>query len=292
MPPAVPVATYRLQLNAKFGFSDAAVLVPYLKLLGISHLYAWPFLKSRAGSTHGYDVVDHNAVDPELGAEQGLQQLCDALASADMGLILDFVPNHMGIHYADNPWWLDVLEWGPKSPFAASFDIDWKSLPGHPRGGVLIPILGSSYAEALHRGEISLCYDPRAGSFSAWYHQHKLPIGPNRYGEILQKAVAQARASEEPAGRNLLEFAARYRGPHNPARASSAAFKAELAAIPGGEEVIERGLPAYDPRSGEPGAVLALHYLLERQHYRLANWRLAGSEINYRRFFDINDLAG
>jgi (1->4)-alpha-D-glucan 1-alpha-D-glucosylmutase len=292
MPPAVPVATYRLQLNAKFSFADAAALVPYLKSLGISHLYASPFLKSRAGSTHGYDVVDHNAVDPELGGEQGLQHLCDALAEADMGLILDFVPNHMGIHYADNPWWLDVLEWGPKSPFAASFDIDWKSLPGHPRGGVLVPILGSSYGEALQRGEILLRYDPRAGSFSAWYYQHQLPIGPNRYGEILQKAVAQAGAGNEPAGRNLLEFAARYRGPHNPPRQSSAAFKDELAAIAGGQEVIERGLRAYDPRSGDSEAMLALHSLLERQHYRLADWRLAGSEINYRRFFDINDLAG
>jgi len=292
MPPAVPVATYRLQLNAKFSFADAAALVPYLKSLGISHLYASPFLKSRAGSTHGYDVVDHNAVDPELGGEQGLQHLCDALAEADMGLILDFVPNHMGIHYADNPWWLDVLEWGPKSPFAASFDIDWKSLPGHPRGGVLVPILGSPYGEVLERGEISLRYDPRAGSFSAWYYQHKLPIGPNRYGEILQKAVTHAGASEQPAGRHLLEFAARYRGPHNPPRQSFAAFKAELAAIAGGEDVIERGLLAYDARTEEPGAILALHHLLERQHYRLAYWRLAGSEINYRRFFDINDLAG
>jgi (1->4)-alpha-D-glucan 1-alpha-D-glucosylmutase len=292
MPPAVPVATYRLQLNASFGFADAAALVPYLKSLGISHLYASPFLKSRAGSTHGYDLVDHNAVDPELGGEHGLQHLCNALNTADMGLILDFVPNHMGIHYADNPWWLDVLEWGPKSPFAASFDIDWKSLPGHPRGGVLIPILGSSYGEALQRGEISLRYDPQAGSFSAWYYQHKLPIGPNRYGEILQKVVAEARASELPAGRNLLELAARYRGPHNPPPQQSAVFKAELAAVAGGQEVIERGLRAYDPRSGEPAAISALHSLLERQHYRLAYWRLAGSEINYRRFFDINDLAG
>src|SRR5690242_16040309 len=104
MPPAVPVATYRLQLSAKFGLGDAARLVPYLKSLGISHLYASPFLKSRAGSTHGYDVIDHNAVDPELGGEQGLQLLSEALAQADMGLILDFVPNHMGIHHADNPW--------------------------------------------------------------------------------------------------------------------------------------------------------------------------------------------
>ena len=292
MPPAIPVATYRLQLSAKFRFADAAALVPYLKSLGISHLYASPFLKSRAGSTHGYDVVDHNTVDPELGGEEGLQLLSEALAEADMGLILDFVPNHMGVHHADNPWWLDVLEWGPKSPFAASFDIDWKSLPGHPRGGVLIPILGSSYGEVLHNGEIALHYDARAGSFSAWYYEHRLPINPNRYGEILEKVVAVTGAAEAPPGRKLLDLATRYRGPHSPSRGESVAFKAALAAVEDGQEVIERGLRAYDPRSDEPGALLALHYLLERQHYRLANWRLAVSEINYRRFFDINDLAG
>jgi (1->4)-alpha-D-glucan 1-alpha-D-glucosylmutase len=291
MPPAIPVATYRLQFSASFGFADAAALVPYFSSLDISHLYASPFLKARAGSAHGYDVVDHNAVNPELGGEEGLQQLCEALAGANMGLILDFVPNHMGIHYADNPWWLDVLEWGPKSPFAASFDIDWKSLPGHPRGGVLVPILGRPYGKSIESGEISLRYDPRAGSFSAWHYGHQLPIGPPRYSEILQKVVAHGDAGQEPAGRSLIEFAARYRGPHNPPQAKSAAFKAELAAISGAEQVIERGLGAYDARLGAP-ATLALHSLLERQHYRLAYWRLAGSEINYRRFFDINDLAG
>ena len=292
MPPSIPIATYRLQLTADFGFSEAAALVPYLKALGVSHLYASPFLKARAGSTHGYDVVDHNSLNPELGGEEAFQRLCDALNRADIGLILDFVPNHMGVHYADNPWWLDVLEWGPKSPYAASFDIDWQTLPGRPRGGVLIPILGSSYSEALEGGEIALRYDAGEGSFSAWYYEHRLPIGPSRYGEVLQRVVADAAAMEEPAGRKLLDLARQYRGPHNPPRSQASAFKAELAAIAGGKEVIERGSRAYDPNSGGPGAVLALHHLLERQHYRLAYWRLAGSEINYRRFFDINSLAG
>jgi (1->4)-alpha-D-glucan 1-alpha-D-glucosylmutase len=292
MPPSIPLATYRLQLTADFGFAEAAALVPYLEALGISHLYASPFLKARAGSTHGYDVVDHNSLNPELGGEEAFQRLCDALNRADIGLILDFVPNHMGVHYADNPWWLDVLEWGPKSAYAASFDIDWQTLPGRPRGGVLVPILGSSYGEALEGGEIALRYDAGEGSFSAWYYEHRLPIGPNRYGEILQRVVADAAAVEEPTGRKLLDLARQYRGPHNPPRSQAPAFKAELAAIPGAKEVIERGLRAYDPKSAGPGAVLALHHLLERQHYRLAYWRLAGSEINYRRFFDINSLAG
>jgi (1->4)-alpha-D-glucan 1-alpha-D-glucosylmutase len=292
MPPSVPIATYRLQLTPSFGFDDAAAAVPYLKALGVSHLYASPFLKARAGSSHGYDVVDHNALNPELGGEEAFARLCAALDKADLGLILDFVPNHMGIHYADNPWWLDVLEWGPRSPYAASFDIDWQVLSGHPRGGVLVPILGRSYGEALEAGEIELRFDAAEGSFSAWYYEHRLPIDPSRYGEILRKVVAEAGANETTAGRKLLELAGHHRGPTNPPRAQAPAFKTELAAVAGGEDVIARGLAAYRPKSGAAGATLTLHHLLERQHYRLAHWRLASSEINYRRFFDINSLAG
>src|SRR5215467_3231641 len=291
-PPAVPLATYRLQLTPNFGFDQAAALVPYLKALGISHLYASPFLKARSGSPHGYDMVDHNSFNPELGGEDAFRRLSAALDTADIGLILDFVPNHMGVQYADNPWWLDVLEGGPKSPSAASFDIDWHTLPAHPRGGVLIPILGSSYGEAIECGEIELRYDVGKGSFAVWYFEHRLPIAPDRYGEIVQKAVAEAGAGAEPAGRKLLAWAERYRGPHNPPRSMAAAFKTELAAIAGVRDVIERGLKAYRPAPDRPDAVLSLHHLLERQHYRLAHWRLAGSEINYRRFFDINTLAG
>jgi (1->4)-alpha-D-glucan 1-alpha-D-glucosylmutase len=140
MPPDVPTATYRLQLSAGFGFDAAADLVPYLKALGVSHLYASPFLKARAGSAHGYDIVDHNALNPELGGEAAFARLSQALARSDLGLILDFVPNHVGIGGADNAWWLDVLEWGIGSPHAASFDIDWDAPSS--RGRVLLPILG------------------------------------------------------------------------------------------------------------------------------------------------------
>jgi (1->4)-alpha-D-glucan 1-alpha-D-glucosylmutase len=292
MPTSVPLATYRIQLTPDFGFDQAAAIVPYLKALGISHLYASPFLKARASSTHGYDVVDHSSLNPELGGEAAFARLCEALKAADIGLILDFVPNHMGVHFADNPWWLDVLEWGPKSPHAVSFDIDWHTLEGHPRGGVLLPILGRSYGEALEAGEIELRYDAVEGSFSAWYYEHRLPIGPERYSEILQKVVLVAGANDETAGQELIALAARHHGPQRPARDAAAAFKRELASVAGGADVIERGLKTYRPGSGEPEAVLLLHRLLERQYYRLAYWRLAGSEINYRRFFDINALAG
>ncbi len=292
MAPTVPAATYRLQFTPDFGFDQAAAVVPYLKALGITHLYASPFLKARSGSTHGYDIIDHNAFNPELGGEEGFLRLSEALAKADIGLILDFVPNHMGVHYADNAWWLDVLEWGPKSPHAASFDIEWDTLPDRPRGGVLLPILGRPYGEALESGEIELRYDAAEGSFSAWYFEHRMPIGPSRYNEILSKVVAQAGATEAPAGRRLLELAAQHEGPRNPSRDEAPQFKQALAAVEGGKEIIERGLAAFQPKSGVPGAVTALHRLLERQYYRPAFWRLASNEINYRRFFDINTLAG
>ena len=291
MPPDIPTATYRLQLTKDFGFDDAAKLVPYLKRLGISHLYASPFLKARAGSTHGYDIVDHRELNPELGGDAGFARLSDALAAEDLGLILDFVPNHMGVGRADNEWWLDVLEWGQKSPYARFFDIDWETIPNKAEGGVLLPILGRLYGDALEAGEIKLAYDAAEGSFSAWYFEHRLPIRPNRYGDILRNVVAAAGATAEPAARRLIEIASLHPDPRDPARKDAPALKAMLAAATGAAEVIERGLKAYRP-SEDPAALMALHRLLERQHYRLAHWRVAVTEINYRRFFDINDLAG
>jgi len=292
MPPAIPTATYRIQLTADFGFDDAAAIVPYLKALGISHLYASPFTKARKGSTHGYDIVDHTELNPELGGEDAFARLSSALKTHDIGLILDFVPNHVGVHFADNPWWLDVLEWGPASPHAASFDIDWDILPFRSRGGVLLPIIGSSYGQALENGEIELRYDPGDGSFSAWYFEHRLPIAPQRYSEILRMVVREADAAEEPAGKAILELAARYRGLSHPDRKEAPGFKVALKAIPGGADIIGKGLAAYRAGEGRPTQIQALHNLLERQHYKLGHWQLAASEINYRRFFDVNTLAG
>src|SRR3981081_1466349 len=174
MPPAIPIATYRVQLNANFDFDAAASIVPYLKALGITHLYASPFMKARKGSTHGYDIVDHTKINPELGGDAGLERLSRALKQHDLGLILDFVPNHVGVHFADNPWWLDVLEWGPASPHAASVDIAWGILPYRPRPGVLLPIIGSSYGQALETGEIELRYDAEGGSFFTRSFEHRM----------------------------------------------------------------------------------------------------------------------
>src|SRR5262249_3631417 len=289
---AAPIATYRLQLSAAFTFDDAARLIPYLKSLGVSHLYASPFLKARAGSTHGYDIVDHNQINPEFGGEEGFLRLSQVLAEAGIGLILDFVPNHMGVLHADNAWWLDVLEWGEKSPYAAAFDIDWDLLPHRRGGGVLLPILGSPYGHVLENGEIVLKYDADEGSFSAWYFEHRLPIRPDRYGEMLRTIANAAAAGNTPAGQKLLALAARHRGPRTPSYTQAPDFKAALAGVVGGGDVIERGLKIYRPSPGHPDSALPLHRLLERQHYRVAHWRLAGSGINYRRFFVINGLAG
>ncbi len=292
MPPAIPLATYRLQLTADFSFEHAAAVVPYLKALRISHVYASPFTTARKGSSHGYDVVDHTRLNPELGGDAGFERFSAALKQNDLGLILDFVPNHVGVHYADNPWWLDMLEWGPASPHAASFDVDWEQLPYRKRGGVLLPILGSPYGEALERGEIELRYDASEGSFSCWYYEHRLPIAPERYGEVLRVVVKEAGAETTETGKQILALASRYRGLRHPNRNEAPGLKATLKGIAGGAEVIAQGLAAYRAGKDRPAQTLALHHLLERQHYKLGHWRLASSDINYRRFFDVNSLAG
>jgi (1->4)-alpha-D-glucan 1-alpha-D-glucosylmutase len=292
MPSGTPIATYRLQLTANFDFEVAAAIVSYLKALGISHVYASPFTKARKGSTHGYDVVNHTLINPELGGDDGFERLSATLKAHDLGLILDFVPNHVGVHFADNPWWLDVLEWGEASPHAISFDIDWDLLPYRARGGVLLPILGSAYGRALENGEIELRYDAADGSFSAWYFEHRLPIAPERYGEILNMIVKEAGTDASPAGKRILDLTSRHHGLRHPNRKEAPAFKAELKRIEGGPDIIDRGLAAYRAGQDRPVQTLALHHLLERQHYKLGHWRLASSDINYRRFFDVNSLAG
>src|SRR6202035_2228546 len=292
IPPAIPIATYRLQLTAEFDFDAAAAVVPYLKALGITHLYASPFMKAAEGSTHGYDIVDHTKLNPELGGETGFERLSVALKRHDIGLILDFVPNHVGVHFAANPWWLDVLEWGPASPHAASFDIDWDQLPYRARGGVLLPIIGTSYGEALEKGDIELRYDADEGSFSVWYFEHRLPIAPDRYSEILYTVVKEAAAENSAAGKRIIDLASRYKGLRHPNRKEAPAFKAAIRDIDGGADLIARGLDAYRAGPDRPAQTLSLHHLLERQHYKLGHWRLASSDIHYRRFFDVNSLAG
>ncbi|HZB91926.1 MAG TPA: alpha-amylase family glycosyl hydrolase, partial [Stellaceae bacterium] len=230
---AAPRATYRLQFNRDFTFADAAALADYLGDLGVSHVYASPFLKARPGSTHGYDIIDHNELNPEIGTAADFAALTDRLKQRGIGIILDFVPNHMGID-RDNAWWLDVLEWGRASPYAEFFDIDWRGSRPDLAGKVLLAVLGAPYGTALQKGEIRLRFDAKEGSFSAWYYDHRFPIATYRYAPLLRDAGvdAEGRALLSP----LAEAFARLREPRSWRRyaavhAEGTRLKAELAAL-------------------------------------------------------------
>lgn len=287
-----PIATYRLQFTSAFQFDDATEILPYLKELGISHVYASPLTTARAGSTHGYDVVDPCSVNPALGGEEAFSRLSLAMREAGLELIVDFVPNHMGVHHADNPWWLDMLEWGEASPFARFFDVDWRGLQHRNLHGILLPILGSSYADVLNNGELVLRFDPPSGTLSVWYFEHRLPIAPKRYGQILAAAVDAAQAQDTPAGRRIRDIAHEFSSIRMD-RIAADRMKQALASVEGAADILQRGLDqAYGAGPDRPAQAHALHAVLERQNYRVALWRLATTEINYRRFFDINTLAG
>jgi (1->4)-alpha-D-glucan 1-alpha-D-glucosylmutase len=285
-------ATYRLQLNADFTLDDARAQVPYLAALGISHLYLSPIWAARPGSTHGYDVVDHAAVSEEIGGRPALDSLVAAAQAAGLGLILDCVPNHMGIGYS-NPWWRDVLTWGEASPYAAFFDIDWHAPEPTLEGKVLLPVLGDHYGRVLEDGQLRLDHD--AGSLVIRYFDHTVPIYPRDAGEVLQSAagLAEGEASDALAAlaREAQEIAKRRapvsRQKRRADRERAEALAARLSDLAGDAAVqaaLAGAFAGYTPDR--------LHRLLERQPYRLAFWRLASQEINYRRFFDINDLAG
>jgi len=296
--PAVPRATYRLQLHAGFTFHDAARIVPYLAALGVSHLYTSPILRARAGSTHGYDVADFGMLNPELGGEAGFAALCAAARRHGLGIIVDHVPNHMGVGQADNAWWLDVLEWGAASPHAAVFDIDWEPDKPELRGRVMVPFLGDHYGAVLESGALELRFAPAEGSLSLWYGPHRLPLAPATYrGPLRMAAALAARQDGALAARlRMLAHDARRAGARDPeqARAAGAALKAALAALcrdaPGAAAYLAQATQAYAGTAVRGRA--RLDRLIERQHYRPAYWRVAADEINYRRFFSINELAG
>lgn len=295
--PAVPRATYRLQFSAGFTFGQAAELAPYLEALGVSHVYASPFLKARAGSSHGYDITDHAQLNPEIGDAAALDRMVTAFQERGIGLILDFVPNHMGVGGNDNPWWLDVLEWGPASPFAPFFDIDWDAL----QGKVLLPFLGDHYGMVLERGELQARFDAERGAFSVWYHSHRLPIAVRHYARLLKQVRERAGEAGLALDALIAGFAGLGSGAKSVQRQTSVHRQADelrrqlaatAAASPPLADAIAATLDTLNGTPGDPGSVTGLHRLLEDQHYRIAFWRVAADEINYRRFFDINDLAG
>jgi len=296
----IPRATYRVQLHREFTFRDAQAIVPYLAALGVSHLYTSPFLKARPGSRHGYDIIDHTALNPEIGSAEELDALCATLRAHGMGLMLDLVPNHMGVQKADNPWWMDVLEHGRASRYADYFDIDWE--PDNPElvGKVLTPILGDQYGSVLERGELVLRFDAFAGELSLWYHEHRLPIRPSEYPRVLGPGLDGLVRTAGPGVAGALraladDFGALPRpGASDPA-VDAAVHKARLAALCAKESEVARhvaqNVATVNGKAGEPASFDALHALIKGQAYRLAYWRVAADDINYRRFFDVNELA-
>jgi (1->4)-alpha-D-glucan 1-alpha-D-glucosylmutase len=243
-PARIPLATYRLQFNEHFRISDALKLVPYLSGLGISHIYASPMVKACPHSSHGYDVCDFNALNPELGTETDLEELADALRARGMGLVLDIVPNHMGIGGPENEWWWDVLTWGQSSPFAEYFDIDWQSSDPQLQGKVLVPILPDSYERELERGELRIA--DRAGEFVLCCSDHLLPLTPPSLPGPLAEIRRQPGAATEAAA-------------------------------------------AVEQVNANPAE---LDGMIRRQHYRLTSWQEGINKLNYRRFFNVNTLAG
>jgi (1->4)-alpha-D-glucan 1-alpha-D-glucosylmutase len=304
----IPRATYRVQLHKNFGFRDAEKLLPYLDALGISHLYCSPYFKARPGSVHGYDVVDHSALNPELGDRAAFDSLCTALESRGMSHILDMVPNHMAVTGRDHVWWLDVLENGPASRYAEYFDIDWQPLKEELRGKVLLPVLGDHYGNLLDEGELELVFDAAKGSFAVEYYEHRFPIDPREYPRVLEPELEalRSRLSEDDPSLVLFESLITAFGNLPPRSAVDEDSRRERArdkelhqrrlSIMAGDapdirRYIDDCLRVFNGDEQYPADVARLHQLLEAQPYRLAYWRVASHEINYRRFFDINDLA-
>jgi len=304
----IPRALYRLQLSHDFTFHQAAEWVAYLDALGVSHCNLSPYLKARPGSTHGYDIVDHGSLNPELGGARGFDALTAALRRHGMGQVLDLVANHMGIGGHDNPWWLDVLENGEASRYADYFDIDWLPQKAELRSRLLAPFLGDHYGAVLENGELRLEFQAARGSFWVRYFRHRFPIDPKTYPFILHHQL-EAQADElrlEAIGyaefRTLAQALGELPGywesePVSVAarRANSASCKQRLAGLCRRFSplavLIAHNVTAFNGKKGDAGSFDRLHRLLEMQPYRLAYWKVAAQEINYRRFFDVNELA-
>jgi (1->4)-alpha-D-glucan 1-alpha-D-glucosylmutase len=305
---SIPTSTYRLQLNRAFTFRDAAAIVPYLATLGISHCYVSPYLRARPGSTHGYDIIDHNSLNPEIGTPEDYEYFVGELHRYGMGQVLDIVPNHMGVMGADNAWWLDVLENGEASDYADFFDIDWDPIKDELQGKVLIPILADQYGNELEAGELKLGFDSERGEFSVFYHQHRFPVDPAEYPRILSHDLDRLRSRLGESSEEFLELQSIVTAfGHLPGRRGFSpeqrternrekeVQKRRLAALCGQSANIRdfllSNVEQFKGDPNDPRSFDLLHELIKAQAYRLAQWRVAADDINYRRFFDINDLA-
>jgi len=304
----IPTATYRLQFNQHFTFRDATAIVPYLSALGISHVYASPYSRARPGSLHGYDIIDHNTLNPEIGTPEDYDAFVDELHRYDMRQIFDVVPNHMGVMGSDNAWWLDVLENGEASDYADFFDIDWDPIKDELQGKVLVPVLADQYGTALEKGDLKLTFDREHGEFSIFYFQHRFPIAPKEYPHILGYDIDRLKNRIGETHEDFLELQSvitafnhlpERRGATPEQRAErnreKEVQKRRIAALcVRASEVCEflaENVERINGKADDPRSFDALHDLIKAQPYRFAQWRVAADDINYRRFFDINDLA-
>lgn len=291
--PSFPTSTYRLQFSHKFRFVDATAILPYLAQLGIDTLYASPYFQARPGSEHGYDVIDHTAINTEVGTPGEHSAMIELSQQLGIAHLIDFVPNHMGIGSV-NPWWRDVLMWGEKSPYAEYFDINWQTLKPEGRGRVLLPQLGDLYGVILERGELTLDYLEPSNEFIIRYFESTYPLRLSTYADILEIVAEHPRIHEAELHDALMRLVENLRV-HGDDREKAEFLLTdlrELFALPPFRLALTQTLPRLQATPEQPHRIDWLHELLSKQYYRLTYWRVARDEINYRRFFDVNDLAG
>ncbi|MEY2567988.1 MAG: (1-_4)-alpha-D-glucan 1-alpha-D-glucosylmutase [Actinomycetota bacterium] len=287
-----PLSTYRLQLRPGFGFDEAAAVAPYLAELGVTHVYCSPYLQAAPGSTHGYDVVDHSRVNEELGGAEAHARMVKAFEQHGLGQVLDIVPNHMAIAGRDNRWWWDVLENGPASMYARYFDVDWDPPESKLRDRVLLPVLGDHYGRVLEAGEMELVRE--AGAFVVRYHEHEAPVAPRSLDDLLERAAHRCGSAELEslaAGFGRLPIATlRDRVNIDARHRDKEVLRGQLARLLDDEHDVAAAVDAVVADLNRDAD--AFDALLERQNYRLAYWRTAQEELDYRRFFDITSLVG
>lgn len=302
---SIPTATYRLQFNKHFTFNQARELVPYFRDLGISHVYASPYFRASPDSLHGYDIGDHNELNPAIGTREEYDAFVAELHAHGLGQIVDFVPNHMGIASPVNTWWMDVLENGPSSVFAPHFDIDWLPLKHDLENCVLLPVLGDQYGRVLERGEFKLEFD--SGAFFLRYFENRWPVAPRTYTRILRLALGKLAALG-----GTEDFQAEFqsvitaldnlppRTETDPEKIAERAREKEIIKrrlqrrceeCPALIEAINASMREIEGTPGDARSFDEFDALINAQAYRLSFWRVAAEEINYRRFFDINELA-
>ncbi len=286
------LSTYRIQLHAGFDFDAAARIADYLADLGVSHVYCSPYLQAAPGSTHGYDVVDHGRVNAELGGEKAHQWFCRTLVENGLGQVLDVVPNHMAISGPENRWWWDVLENGPSSRYASYFDVDWHYSQEEGDNRILLPILGDHYGRIVEAGQLRL--ERSGGSFVLRYFDHVMPVDPRSLAPIISRAEQRRGSPDLGFVASALDYlplpTATDRASTRRRHRDKEVLRVQLGRLLDEQPMVRRAVDE------EIEAVNAdadrMDALLSRQNYRLAFWRVARSDLAYRRFFDINDLVG